>query len=509
MTFSILFPAADMQPHRIDAPEFFGDLNLDQIVDAIAEGKEEYELRPFFFSALREADAVRYRQDVFRDLADARLLETLRAFGRALADMRAHLAQAAKIRHRHESNAWFLEAVEMYCNALWHVSEELEVMSPRSQGMKALKDYVGRYVPSQRFRMLVDELSRVKTGLARVRYEILIREGAFTVRKYDDEPDYSAEVETSFAKFQQGAVKDYRSKFSSAFPDMNHIEQQVLTFVAQLFPEEFAELDDFCGRNRDYHDDALARFDREVQFYLAYLDYIAPLRSSGLRFCYPDLAQDGDKAISSRESFDVALARKLAEREATVVTNDFFLESPERMLVVSGPNQGGKTTFARAFGQMHYLAALGCLVPGSEARLFLFDRLFTQFEREENIENLRGKLEDDLHRLRDIIEAATPSTIVILNEIFNSTTVRDAIFLSKHIMERLLDRDVIGVWVTFIDEIASLNERTVSMVSTVDPGNLAERTFKIVRRPADGLAYALAIAEKHRVTYRALRERIS
>jgi DNA mismatch repair protein MutS len=505
---SILFekPEESLGGDTPEAPDFFVDLNLDQIIDAITAGKQEYNLKPFFYLPLHDVDAIHYRQEVMQDLESEDLYGHITSFARRMHAMREHLAQADKLYYTYQKERWFLEAVEIYCEAVKGLVKDLRLAELKSRGLARFREYVTSYARSEAFAALETETTRLLSDLSSIRYSLLIKGNAVTVQKYESESEYSIEVERTFEKFKQGAVKDYRVKFSASH-NMNHVEAAILDLLAKLYPDIFLRLDDYCARNAGYLDGTIARFDREIEFYLAFLEYRRIFVRGGLPFCYP-VVSDTCKDVYDLGGFDLALADKLLREGASVVQNDFCLKGQERIFVVTGPNQGGKTTFARTFGQLHFLASLGCPVPGRKAQLFLFDGLFTHFEKEEDIRNLRGKLEDDLVRISEILEQATANSIIILNESFTATTLSDAIFLSTRVLERILRLDLLSVCVTFIDELASLSEKTVSVVAEVAPANPAVRTYRIVRRPADGVAYALSIAEKYRLTYACVKERI-
>ena len=501
-------PSAGVVSGQDTDRSFVQDLNLDQIVAAVAGDREERDLiTKVMFGHLHDADAVRYRQEVFQDLDNPALSEEVQRFAGLMQEVRAHLRQLAKMDYRYQREGWFLDAAAIYCEAVQSLAGHLATAQIRSHALQAFREYLASYVASAGFTALVSDTRSRKDDLGRIRYSTRIRGTRVEVSGYQEEGDYRDEVLQTFERFKQGAVKDYRIRYRM-WPGMNHVAAQILELVARLFPEEFAALDRYCQQHAGFLDEGVQRAHRQLQFYLAYLDHIRPLRAAGLRFCYPEVSA-GSKEDLAAGTFDLALAHKLTAGRKPVITNDFRLEGPERILVVTGPNQGGKTTFARTFGQLNQLAAVGCPVPGSAARLFLFDHLFTHFAREEDIAKMTGKLEDDLVRIGEMLRAATPASIVILNEIFASTTLHDARFLGTKLLTKVMRLDALCVYVTFVDELASLGEQVVSMMSTVVPDNPAARTYKVVRKPADGLACALAIAEKYGLTYERLRQRLT
>jgi len=279
--------------------------------------RDEYDLRPLFATPLRDVDTILYRHEVLRDLERPLVADALRRFAQGYRELRQHLTLISNLRYKHNRNGWFLHAVTIYGEALLSLKSDLQRANLNSRGLLAFRDYLADYTASDHFTELIAQAKRIRASLSTVRYCVLVSGLTVRVRRYEEEADYGAEVAQCFDKFRQRAAADYRVAFPDS-PDTDHVEAQILDCVARLYPEIFAELDQFCTVNSDFPDQAIKRFDREIQFYLAYLEFINKLQSAGLQFCYPRIATK-NKAVHVRDGFDLALAAKRIPEQSPIV----------------------------------------------------------------------------------------------------------------------------------------------------------------------------------------------
>ena len=489
-------------------PTFATDLHLDEVVAPLCRGRTGEQLAARLLTPLRDPDAVAFRHEVFRDLESPILREALAEFAARMQLVDEHLAHASAIAHPLERHRWQLEAADRYRTAVAAVAGALERASPASRGLAAVTTGLRGYVASDAFTALVADTTRMLGDLARVTYRMRIGENRVSVGRHNGEADYGAEVLATFARFRPAATPAPLEVDVFSTIDMNPVEIGILERVARLHRPVFQALEAWVERHRAFRDPGVAAFAEDLGFYLGWLERIAPLRDAGLPFCYPDVAGP-EAGLSARGLFDLALALQRTPPGEGIVTNDLELSGTERLLVITGPNQGGKTSFARAIGQLHHLASIGVPVAGSAARVGLGSAVHTLFARAEDPADLKGRLEAELARAAAIVEALVPRGVVIMNESFSSTTSEDALVLSRALLTEMLERGATCVVVTFLGELAADDPSTASMTAVADPLDPTRPTFRLERRPPDLDAHARAVADVHGLGYDAVRERIA
>ena len=285
----------------------------------------------------------------------------------------------------------------------------------------------------------------------------------------------------------------------------------------------------YAGLNGDF----LAGLRHELPFYLGALRLIGRLREQGLPVCRPELAPADERVCAIRDSYNVDLALILgsgavgaadAGTNATsgngggggVVTNDIDLGPAGRIIVLTGPNQGGKTTYIQALGLVQVLAQAGLYVPGQTARISPVDGIFSHFPVEENLAGATGRFGDEARRLHEIFVRVTRHSLVLLNESLSSTSAGESFYIGQDILRALRLLGVRAIFSTHLHELAAdieeLNQsepgdsRIVSMVASPMAPGPGARSFKVVFSPPLGRSYAREIALRYGVSYDQLRE---
>lgn len=248
----------------------------------------------------------------------------------------------------------------------------------------------------------------------------------------------------------------------------------------------------------DYLEDILSffsQFSYEASFYLACALLCIRFKEIGLHLCRPKVS---DHLFSYQELYDISLALYFQYRP---VANS--LKTKENYLfIVTGANQGGKSTWLRSIGAAQVLMQCGMLVPADSYTSGLYSNIFTHFTRQEDIAMNSGRFDEELKRMDQIMESMTEDSMLLMNESFASTTEKEGSLIMKNIVDALYKLKIPVFMVThlfeFIQEMYQISEKeltlkqeTAMMFLSAKRTENGTRTFEILPATPSHTSYGI------------------
>ncbi|MEU6479194.1 hypothetical protein ABZ858_20355 [Streptomyces sp. NPDC047017] len=434
--------AWDAEPPRQE-DDLVRDLDLDTLYAAMAGGDAFLHecARRVLMSPLTDPEAIRYRQDVLADCLDR---------PDPVRDLYA-LATEAVTRERKILGS-FIRSPE---SSLSRSIDVMDLFVEMLRRLRRLGDAHGAEFRSDGFTrffaMLAGELGDdyfavVHDHLERLRFKggVLVSARLTTGCKG-----------TGHVLREPPHKRGWRDLFASSGP-------AAYTYHLPERDEAGAKaLGELRGRGLDLAADALARscdhilsffamLRAELAFYVGCLDLREALAAKDAPVCRPSPAAPGAPVLTCRGLYDVGLALR---GDRPVVGSDVDADGAT-LLVVTGANEGGKSTFLRGLGLAHLMAQSGMFVTAGSFAADPRDQVFTHFRREEDADMVSGKLDEELARMNRIADRLTARSIVLFNESFAATDEREGAEINRQVLRALTEAGVKAVCVTHLYELA-------------------------------------------------------
>lgn len=433
------------------------DLELDTLWSAMADGDEFiYEtVKRAMLSSLIDAEAIVYRQRVLEDALE---------HPQAVRDLYA-LALDALAAERKVGSFWHSDRPD---TILYRSVQVLTLLLDVLERLRALADEQAPHFASPGFRrffaMLQDELTD---------------EYLATIERHLSDLEFKHGLLESARLTQGNRGTDYvvRRQRERHWTERLPFADKPPSHSFTIPPRDeagFRALEDLRGRGLNHVANAVAQsadhvasffstLRLELAFYLGCLNLHARLEPT----CFPEPA---DQALTAQGLYDPGLALHLDEPP---VGNDLAADGRE-LIVITGANQGGKSTLLRALGVAQLMLQCGMFVPARAFRARPATGVFTHFKREEDAELRAGKLDEELHRMSDIADAVRPGALVLCNESFAATNEREGSEIARQVVKALLERGISVVFVTHMYDLArSFTGRALFLRAERD------RTFKL------------------------------
>ncbi|MFG6392822.1 MAG: hypothetical protein K1W24_01325 [Lachnospiraceae bacterium] len=588
---SILFADTDIETEKMP-PAFFKDLQLDYILNIINHMAGDYQINQYYYTMPGNIPLIQYRQQVFCDLMDKGLCQAVYAFCAGMRKSRHSYMLSLECGEKVRQAGYHLEAALFYWETLDKFRQELNNLSPASYGIRLLKEYVLKHVKDCQESGFSSAAAGAREIFSKMRFYMSVNKSGIAITGVKDTGTEDTEeipVKKNYLKelsvLLQAGVTDSKTYLNDIFPNVlepSYLETALIKLLKRSQPEVFVKIQEFYKNYPGFYSEKLLRFEEEVQFYLAFLNFMDKAGTHGCTLNIPEVSNNC--RFSGSGVYDIALVFKSAGREQKVVPNDFSFNKEPSFFVVTGPNQGGKTTFARSLGQAAYFSGMmafyshfteemafykgvvnfmkrmeelditlvmpqpqpsgvkntdlknlyeltmaiymqkkpvgndlslkdntlllitganqggkstflrsygiaqilmqcGMPVPADSFTTPLYGQVFTHFTRREDEQLNSGRLKAELKRMGEMVQAAEPHSLFLLNESFASTTEKEGSQIADGILHAFYDMGITTIMVTHLFQLARslYNKKIKGMAFLVaERKDDRTRTFKMV-----------------------------
>ena len=531
---SLLFPSdtRGLLGHAPLPDATVDDLNLRTFCRRFTSGDDSYKtVLSVLSDPVYDEKTIAYRQDVFEDFL------TIPGLCEAMAEARERLKgleyQTQINRHTEEAKLWFLfnrfKELEGYVDSIELIRESLSRFDVRSQGLRQVKSVLREMTEKEDFSRLsqivksialdVDQIHSLTLG---VNLDSSLNPSEVTLVSVNKNVyKENGFIRSVFGSVPLGKQDDLRTPTKLHRPSQDKREQILYTLyrdIEKLLNPMITDLNDKLARFTHVKTQHILTLIPEIDFYIYGVRLIRDMEGLGLPVCRPAIRPADERVCILGGMYNISLAydmKRQGENAAeNLVPNSVRFDGDGRILIITGPNRGGKTVFTEGVGYVHILFQAGLYVPAVSAQISPADGIFTHFPADENKTVTLGRLGEESGRISEIFENANERSLVLLNESLTSTSYSEGLYLAKCVVKAMRYLGLRAIYNTHIHELAQAAEelndavegesRIVSLVSRMENG---KRSFVIEPGEPLGSSYAMDIAGKYGLDLPQLMER--
>ena len=486
-----------------------------------------------------DPDVINYRLDALEDvLAMPRLSPTIHKIVRTIFDNERVNVSNLSSPDTFAALSAHISALDTFadCMEMLHSYYEEEGKNVKSEAMKSLFGYFEEIYASQDYADMKTDLADLKDAFSKrircvtvaINFNEEMRPVSAGVVGWSntaatEKPSVFERILYRNAKYADVNVKNLHTRYlDDNNREPNDVDKALFTELEKITSEYMGRLNRAMNDYKCISFNELRGVDEQLNFYDNAAKQVELAKAKGLKMCRPVLLPEEDRAADIKGLFDLCFFRKAAAADSNktgdslVVVNDIEMNDNARFYLLSGANNGGKTTFTRAVGTCHILVQLGLYAPAAECRISPVDFIYTHFPKEEEVGINSSRFTTEIKELKTISDTITDRCLLLMNESIQSTTPAECMEIAAEIVRIFTIIGARGLFATHLTGLAKMTDefnsdpdnrsKTDSLVVCVDEST-GERIYRIKRGLPGESSYASVIFQKYGISADEIRRR--